>query len=111
MEEIFILLKREIQRAEMEKLISGGVVLTGGTSLLQDVVETAESIFQLPCRLGKPRGISGLVDVVNNPLYATGVGLVIYGAQNQHKKQFRIRDSNIFHRIMKRMKQWFKDVI
>jgi cell division protein FtsA len=68
-------------------------------------------VFHLPTRLGKPRGISGLVDVVNNPMYATGVGLVIYGARNQAKKKFRIRDRNIFNRLVSRMKQWFKDVI
>ena len=56
-------------------------------------------------------GITGLVDVVNNPMYATGVGLVLYGAKNQTPKKFRIRDTNIFNRVMTRMKRWFKDVI
>ncbi|MBA3019034.1 MAG: cell division protein FtsA [Proteobacteria bacterium] len=112
MEEIFTLINREIYRAGMEKLISSGIVLTGGSALLGDVVEVAESIFNFPTRLGKPRGISGLVDVVNNPMYATGVGLVIYGARNQTaKKKFRIRDKNIFNRVTTRMKKWFKDVI
>ncbi len=111
MEEIFNLSKREIYRAEMENLIASGVVVTGGSSLLDGVTEVAESIFSLPTRLGKPRGIKGLVDVVNNPMYATGVGLVIYGAKNQTGQKFRIRDENIFNRIMSRMKRWFKDVI
>ncbi len=111
MEEIFTLIQREVYRAGMEKIITSGVVLTGGTSLLDGGVEIAESIFNLPARLGKPRGISGLVDVVNNPMYATGVGLVIYGARNQPSKKFRIRDTNIFNRVMTRMKRWFKEVI
>jgi len=111
MEEIFTLIKREIYRAEMENVITSGVVLTGGSSLLDGGVEIAESIFNLPTRLGKPRGISGLVDVVNNPMYATGVGLVLYGARNQPQKKFRIRDVNIFNRVMTRMKRWFKDVM
>jgi cell division protein FtsA len=112
MEEIFILINREIYRAGMEKLISSGIVLTGGSALLSDATEVAESVFNFPTRLGKPRGISGLVDVVNNPMYATGVGLVIYGAKNQTaKKNFRIRDKNIFNRLTTRMKKWFKDVI
>lgn len=111
MEEIFTLIQREVYRAGMEKIITSGVVLTGGTSLLDGGVEIAESIFNLPARLGKPRGISGLVDVVNNPMYATGVGLVIYGARNQPAKKFRIRDTNIFNRVMTRMKRWFKEVI
>lgn len=111
MEEIFTLIKREIYRAGMENAISSGLVITGGSALLQDVTEVAESIFNLPTRLGQPVGISGLVDVVNNPMYATGVGLVLYGAKHQTGKKFRIRDSNIFNRVMTRMKRWFKDVI
>ena len=111
MEEIFALTKREIYRAGMENIISSGVVVTGGSALLNGVADVAESVLQLPTRLGKPRGISGLVDVVNNPMYATGVGLVIYGARNQSIKKFRIRDGNIFNNIMTRMKRWFKDVI
>jgi cell division protein FtsA len=111
MEEIFTLVQREIYRAGMENLISSGVVLTGGTSLLDGVTEIAESVFNLPVRLGKPRGITGLVDVVNNPMYATGVGLVLHGAKNQSANKFRIRDANIFNRVMNRMKRWFKEVI
>jgi cell division protein FtsA len=111
MEEIFSLIKREISRAGMEKIITSGIVLTGGTSLLEGVTDIAESVFDLPTRLGTPRGISGLTDVVNNPMYATGVGLLLYGARNQPKKKFRIRDTNIFNRVMIRMKKWFKEVI
>jgi len=111
MEEIFTLIKREIYRAEMENQIPSGIVLTGGSALLNDVTEIAESVFNLPTRLGKPMGIGGLVDVVNNPMYATGVGLVIYGAKNQTRKKFRIRDGNIFNRVMSRMKKWFSEVI
>ncbi len=111
MEEIFTLIKREIYRAGMENIISSGMVLTGGTSLLEGGTEVAESIFNIPTRLGKPMGISGLTDVVNNPMYATSVGLVIYGARIQPDKKFRIRDSNIFNRVMTRMKRWFKEVI
>ena len=111
MEEIFELIHREIFRAGMENMIPSGFVLTGGTALLSEVTEVAESIFHLPTRLGKPRGIKGLVDVVNNPMYATGVGLVLYGARNRNSKKFRIRDKNIFNRIITRMKKWFQDVV
>jgi len=111
MEEIYTLVRREIYRAGMEDLITSGMVLTGGTALLENAVEVAESIFNVPTRLGRPMGISGLVDVVNNPMYATGVGLVIYGARHQVRKKFRIRDKNIFNRVMTRMKKWFRDVI
>ncbi len=111
MEEIFTLIKREIYRAGMETSTPSGLVLTGGTSLLEGTTEIAESVFNLQTRLGKPQGISGLVDVVNNPMYATGVGLVLYGARNQTAKKFRIRDANIFNRIVTQMKRWFKDVV
>jgi len=110
-EEIFTLIKREIFRSGMDNVITSGIVLTGGSSLLHGITDIAESIFDVPSRLGTPRGISGLIDVVNNPMYATGVGLVLYGAKNQPEKKFRIRDSNIFHRVMTRMKRWFTDVI
>jgi len=110
-EEIFTLIKREISRSGMDRIVTSGVVLTGGTSLLEGVEDIAETVFDLPSRLGTPRGISGLTDVVNNPMYATGVGLVLYGARIQPKKKFRIRDTNIFNRVMTRMKRWFKEVI
>jgi cell division protein FtsA len=111
MEEIFSLIQREIYRAGMESMINSGMVVTGGTALLDGISEVAESIFNLPVRVGRPCGISGLTDVVNNPMYATGVGLVIYGARNQASKKFRIRDNNIFNKVMGRMKKWFKEVI
>jgi len=111
MEEIFALVQREIYKAGMENLVTSGLVLTGGTALLEGVTEIAESVFNLPTREGKPQGIIGLVDVVNNPMYATGVGLVLYGARNRPEKKFRIRDANIFNRLRHRMKRWFKDVI
>jgi cell division protein FtsA len=95
----------------MENVINSGIVITGGTALLDGITDVAEGIFNLPTRLGRPSGISGLVDVVNNPMYATGVGLVLYGARMQPSKKFRIRDKNIFNGIMGRMKKWFKDVI
>jgi cell division protein FtsA len=111
MEEIFTLIKREIYRAGMENMITSGMVVTGGTSLLDGVTEIAESILEVPVRLGKPVGISGLVDVVNNPMYATGVGLVLFGVRNRSAKKFRIRDANIFNRVMNQMKRWFREVI
>ncbi len=107
-EEIFTLVKREIMRAGMKEYITSGVVLTGGSALLEGISSVAESVFEVPVRVGTPQGISGLVDVVNNPMYATGVGLVVYGSKNQETKKFRIRDTNIFNRIMKRMRGWFR---
>jgi len=110
-EEIFNLINREVYRAGMEEVITSGVVVTGGSSLLEGVVDIAESVFNLPTRIGRPMGIRGLVDVVNNPMYATAVGLVLYGARSQPRRKFRIRDRNIFNRVMARMKKWFKEII
>jgi cell division protein FtsA len=110
-EEIFNLINREIYRAGMESEITSGVVITGGSCLLEGVSDIAESIFDLPTRIGRPMGIRGLVDVVNNPMYATAVGLVLYGARSQPQQKFRIRDTNIFNRVMARMKKWFKEII
>ncbi len=110
-EEIFTLVKREIVRAGMKDEIASGIVLTGGASLLDGITEVAESVFEVPVRLGMPHSISGLVDVVTNPMYSTGVGLVLYGVKDEGRKKFRIRDANIFHRIINRMKRWFKEVI
>lgn len=111
MEEIFTLVKRETFRAGMETVINSGVVLTGGCSLLEGATDIAEAVFSVPTRLGTPHNINGLTDVVNNPMYATGVGLVLYGAQKEPEKRFRIRDRNIFNSLIGRMKKWFKDVI
>lgn len=110
-EEIFNLINREVYGAGMENVITSGVVVTGGSSLLEGVVDIAEAIFDLPTRIGRPMGIRGLVDVVNNPMYATAVGLVLYGAKSQPRRKFRIRDRNIFNRVMARMKRWFKEII
>jgi len=86
-------------------------VVTGGSALLEGVSDVAEMIFNLPTRLGKPRGIGGLVDVVSSSMHSTGVGLVLYGAAHDSKNKFRIRDTNIFNRIVYRMKNWFKEII
>ncbi len=111
-EEIFTLTYNELVRSGFENTINSGVVVTGGSAELPGIPEIAEQIFNAPSRTGYPQGISGLVDVVNKPMFATAVGLVIYGAKrNKEGKKFRIRDSNIFSRVMERMKKWFKDVV
>lgn len=110
-EEIFMLINREVYRAGMEDHVTSGVVITGGSALLEGATDTAESVFNLPTRLGSPQGIGGLLDVVNNPMYATAVGLVLYGGRHRPKQKFRIRDKNIFQRVMGSMKRWFREVI
>ena len=111
-EEILTLIHHDLTLSGHEEMINSGVVITGGSAELQGIPEMAEQIFDSPARTGYPQSISGLVDVVNKPMYATAVGLVLYGAQRtQEGKKFRIRDTNIFGRVMDRMKKWFKDVI
>jgi cell division protein FtsA len=111
-EEIFTLIYGELVRSGYHERISSGVVVTGGSGELQGISEMAEQVFNAPTRIGFPEGISGLVEVVNKPMYATAVGLVLYGAkQRKGRKKFRIRDGNIFNRVMGRMKKWFKEVI
>lgn len=111
-EEIFYLIYRELMQSGYEDMMNSGVVVTGGSAELPGVPEMAEQIFNTPARVGYPQGIRGLVEIVNKPMYATAVGLVLYGAKEGKKtKKFRIRDNNIFHSVMARMKRWFKDVI
>jgi cell division protein FtsA len=63
--------------------VAAGMVLTGGTAKMEGVVELAEEIFHMPVRLGSPQNIKGLTDIVDNPIYSTGVGLLLYGMQQQ----------------------------
>jgi cell division protein FtsA len=106
-EEIFTLVNREIVKSGFEDLIASGVVLTGGSAILPGMPELAEQIFDLPVRRGKPSDIGGLTDVVNSPVYATGVGLVKYGSRNLQTRNFVIGQENLFDRVTRRMKEWF----
>ena len=111
-EEIFTLIQNDLIRSGYQDIVNSGIVITGGSSELPGVAEIAEQIFNVPARLGYPTKIGGLTEVVNKPMYATAVGLVLYGAKRMNvEKKFRIRDGNIFGRVVDRMKKWFKDVI
>ncbi|QJQ96403.1 MULTISPECIES: cell division protein FtsA [Halomonadaceae] len=89
-EELFTLIREELRRSGYEDLVAAGVVLTGGTSRMEGVVELAEEIFHMPVRIASPQNVRGLADVVRNPIYSTGVGLLHYGmrdARNSHGLQ------------------------
>jgi cell division protein FtsA len=105
-EEILTLVQGEIVRSGYANLIGSGIVLTGGTAIMEGMPEIAEQIFNLPVRRGYPAGISGLTDLVNSPIFATGVGLVVYGSKNRAKSQFRIGETNIFSKVSRRMRDW-----
>ncbi|MEW6097221.1 MAG: cell division protein FtsA [bacterium] len=107
MEEIFSLINQEIRMTGYENLVTSGIVLTGGASMLEGTTELAERVFDLPVRIGTPTGVSGLVDVVNSPLYSTGVGLVTYGMMHKLEgKKAKFGGGNVFRRVLNRMKEW-----
>ena len=82
-EELFRLVQAELRRSGYEQLIASGVVLTGGAAKMEGVVELAEEVFHAPVCLASPGGVAGLSDIVRNPIYATGVGLLMYGWQQE----------------------------
>jgi cell division protein FtsA len=116
-EEIFQLVHEEIQNTGYGDLLASGVVLTGGASLLSNITSTAEEVLGLPVRLGAPRGIGGLVDVVRSPMFATGVGLVVHGARQQvattaaqRNTSMPIRDGTVVNRVGQTIKHWFGEI-
>ena len=106
-EEILSLARQSLEKEGLEESIPSGVVLTGGCSALAGLPELAEEIFETTVREGIPGNIGGLQDVVRGPMYATGVGLVLFGAaQGRQNARFRIRDRSIFGRVKQRMRDW-----
>jgi cell division protein FtsA len=110
-EEIFSLLNQELYSNGLENSFPAGFVLTGGSVVLDGIIEIAESVFNVPVRIGEPNKIGGLKDIVKNPAYATGVGLVIFGSSATCQTGFKDTDAKGFSGILNRMKQWFKDII
>ena len=106
-EELFTLIQAELRRSGFEEICAAGIVLTGGTSKMEGVVDLAEEIFHMPVRLGLPTGVAGLVDVVRNPIYATGVGLLLFGQQNRGAGLADL-SSNGMKGLLQRMKSWFQ---
>jgi cell division protein FtsA len=109
MEEILSLAQREILNSGYEGQIASGIVLSGGSALLEGVVDLAEQIFSLPVRKGAPRDVGGLTDIVSNPIYTTAVGLVLYGQKGRISEGFVPGEANIFDKVTRRMKGWFKE--
>ncbi len=108
LEEVLGLAKRELDKSGLLQSLASGVVLTGGTVAIEGISELAEQIFELPVRIGYPTGVSGLVDIVRSPVYATGVGLVLWGA-NHEEMDMGVGPSHggVLDRFMGKMKQWF----
>lgn len=111
-DEMFSILKSEIYSNGLENSYPSGLVLTGGSAMLDGIAEIVEGVFQVPVRIGQPENIGGLKDVVKNPAFATGVGLVIYGSKNDKETLPIKKESGIsFSKLLERMKQWFKDIL
>ncbi len=107
-EELYSLVQAELRRSGFEDLLSSGIVLTGGSSAMHGMVELGEEIFHMPVRLGLPRYVGGLSDVVKTPRFATGVGLLLYGLEQQQKHEVARMQSSSFKDVMARMKEWFQ---
>jgi len=105
-EEIFRLVDNDIKRMGYEKSLNSGVVLTGGTALLEGLEEVAENVFDLPVRRGDPGGIGGLVDRVSTPDYASAVGLVLYGHKQWKQRGLSKENKKGF---MAKLKDWLKE--
>ena len=106
--ELLGLVQAELRRSGYEDLIAAGIVLTGGSSKMKGMVELTEEIFHVPVRLGSPVGITGLKDVAENPIHATGVGLLHYGFKQLNESQ-SIGSSRQVNNVLAKVKAWFKN--
>lgn len=106
-EEIFAYVGREIINSGYKDSLAGGVVITGGTSILENMPELAEDVLGMPVRRGVPKEVGGLVDVVRNPKYATGVGLVMYGARKPHQAIYEPTKQGLYDRLKEMLREMF----
>lgn len=107
-DELFTLVQAELRRSGYEDLVAAGVVLTGGTSKMEGVTELAEEIFHMPVRVGSPQNVKGLVDIVFNPIYATGVGLLLYGVKQQSSNGLTNSRHGGRENLISKIKRWFQ---
>ncbi|UCE17542.1 MAG: cell division protein FtsA [Gemmatimonadota bacterium] len=110
-EEIFSLARREIKKSDYAGLLTTGIVITGGSSLIEGSVELAEQVFDLPVKLGVPQEIGETMDEVKSPVFSTGIGLIHYAQKHRTGDNgfWDISESNPFEKILERMKGWFRD--
>ena len=109
-EEIYRLVDQELIRSGCKDLLASGIVITGGSTIMEGMTELAEEIFELPVHRGIPIGIKGLADIVRSPIYATAVGLVLYGSKDFFSlKGSKDNGHNFFHKTVLKMKEWLTD--
>jgi len=111
MEEIFSLAQREVKRTNLGQLLAAGVILTGGGALLEGSVELAEQIFDMPARLGNSQGFSGLEEVASSPVYATAVGLVLYGQNQKNLELSNHNGKKHSHHFVGKIKDWINEYL
>ena len=107
-EELFTLAQNEIRRSGLEPYLAAGIVLTGGASKVVGAQDLAERIFKVPVRIGKPTNISGFQEIINNPIYATGVGLLVYGMRQRNTQTEVVLNQPSMRSLWSRMKGWFQ---
>jgi cell division protein FtsA len=112
-DELFSLIARELRHSEYDGELVAGAVLTGGASLLPGMIELAEQVLNMPVRLGSPININGLVDVLHQPIYATGVGLVLYGFRTESVPQRVNADENrtVVHRATRLIQRVWREFV
>jgi cell division protein FtsA len=106
-EELFTLVQQTLRESGFEELLSSGVVLTGGSSVMQGMVELGEEIFHLPVRIGLPKYQGSLAEVVRTPRYATAVGLLLDGVSQVQQGQLS-RQGGSVRAVLSRMREWFQ---
>jgi cell division protein FtsA len=107
-EEILMITNKAIKRSGFSDVLAAGVVITGGTARLKGLDRLAEEILNLPVKIGIPKRLGGLTDIVLDPIYATGVGLILYGFEKKNQMLIpRAKDTGIFDAIKKRFEEWF----
>jgi cell division protein FtsA len=106
-EELLMLVQAELRRSGFEDLIAAGIVLSGGSARVEGLVELAEEIFHMPVRIGLPQSISGLNEVLRNPAYSTGAGLLLFGRQQHQHGEHRRAMGPGLRGMWSRMKDWF----
>jgi len=109
-EELYGLVQAELRRSGFEDMLGSGIVVTGGSAKMEGMIDLAEEVFHMPVRLGVPQYVGGLKGVVQNPIFATGVGLVLYGARSQGSKPYSARSEkgSGMRALAGRMKSWFQ---
>ncbi len=106
--ELYELVLQELRRSGMEEMIASGIVITGGSAMMRGMLELGEEIFHMPVRMGMPRYVGGLSEVVSNPRYATGVGLILMGKQQLERHLTVQMESSSVGRVLEKMKSWFQ---